>query len=638
MKKKKFFRLLFLSFLVIILAYTGIVSGVYFYKNKQLVQLERNSSSEMLITQAQKTMDQRIQVALSGISQLQTNKNFKNYSSNLDENLENYHIVQLYNELQRMSRSFDQFNFNIGILKIDDNTVITPQNTLRKQAFLKNIGVVEENEEQLQKFIEDNSWSSYFKILQIKSDSEKKRLTIVKKLRVDNGGAVLFFLTFPIDNPFIDLNSSIENAFAITSNEGILLMDSTIKEGNASSVLSSKVLNAIRSNSQTTPTYSVSSVSDYKVHSIGSEIFRDWSYVYVTEADVAGAGNLISNGLAVLILLLALGLLLTLAFANYTYRPVKKVVSALNLAQDMDDKDEFSFIQKVAMDMQKMNKHLQLTIEQNQLPLKVKFLRDLLFGLIPKERIAEKVKQLNLDILTDEFSLVIVSYGKHSDLNEQLSREGLHQLKSKMVTLLENTLKTQTDIEVIELESEKLVIIIKETDTETLKNLIIQFYNHLPENLLGNIVTAIASPSSSFDELENAYKQATNLLEYRIMVDKKGILTMEDIAHLENDTFYYPMDVEKDLIQFIINGNQEKAFLMLNHILKENLYERKLNKQALSQFVFIIAATVSRILQNINKPVQDIFTKNDEMYIELSSIDDKRSLEKRILHVFEEVF
>jgi two-component system, response regulator YesN len=639
LKKEKFFRLLFLSFFGIILVYTSVVTAVYFYKNNQLVKFERSTNHQMLIKQAQKSMDQRIQVALSVIMQLQSSKTFKNYSSSShNDNMRNYYNVQLFNELQRNMRGFESYKYNIGVMKEKDTTIITPQRTVQKDSFYKEIGINKKSTRELQRFITDNSWSSFFKIYPVKNSNND--LTVVKKARVDNGEAVLFFLTFPSKNLLLNSSPSIKSGFSIASKDEIILLDSAITAKKTDEIVTEKSLASINKKNEIVPVYTSEIHSNYKVHSIGSEILKNWSYVYITPANISHAIGWaeLMKVFTPLVGLLIFGALLTMFIANYTYRPVRKVVSALKEGGELDTQDEFQFIHKKALEMKRLNQHLQLTIEQNQLPLKVKFLRDLLFGLESKEKIDIQLKQMHLDSFSSDFTLVIFSYGSNRELSEHLSPVGIHKVKSQLVSFLEETFKNQTTCEIIELESEKLVILLKETDIAVIKTMIIQFYQQLPENILKNIVASIAEPAHSIYDIEQVFKQASNLLEYRILVEKKKILTIEDIAHLENGSYYYPIEAEKDLIHFIVSGKKLKAFLMLDHIVKENLYEKKLNKQALSQFVFAIVSTVNRILQNVNKPVHEIFNTKDALYFELSTIEDKSTLEEKITSIFEAVF
>lgn len=96
MKKKNFFRLLFFSFLIIILVYTVGVTGVYFFKNDQLKDQERRNNHKMMLVQVQKAMDKRIQAALSGIIQLQSSEDFIQYSLNKNERLNYYYTNEVF--------------------------------------------------------------------------------------------------------------------------------------------------------------------------------------------------------------------------------------------------------------------------------------------------------------------------------------------------------------------------------------------------------------------------------------------------------------------------------------------------------------------------------------------------------------
>jgi two-component system, response regulator YesN len=641
MKKKSFFRLLFLSFLMIILVYTIGVTGVYFYKNDQINDQERRNNHKMMLVQVQQAMDKRIQAALNEVIQLQSSDTFKQYSKNNNEALKYYHINQVFKELQSDSTLFANYQFNIGVLKSDEDSVITPNYTINRQKYFNELGLDTKNIKELQEFIEDDNWSSRFKVYPLVTKTKEENLTFVKKSRIQNGKVTLFFLTFlHQDSLRFSENGSIQDGFAVVSKNQVLMKDTNFDDKITKTLLSTEKLKAMKAKHDLGWAHFTLEVSDFTVHGIGSEIIKDWQYIYMVPSKIEHPISISGLIQTVLVLfgLIIVGILVTLLLANYIYRPVKKIVSVLKEGQDIDTPDEFSFIHDKTIKIKSLNEHLQATIEQSKLSLRVKYLRELLLGLAPKDSIHEDIKQLNLNVLEDKFTLILFSYRKNSDLTEQLSQDGINKLKAQAISFLNEVLKSKSSFEMVELESEKVAIIIKESDLSNVELLMSQTINQLQADIRTSIVLAIADPVLTVTSIEHAYKQARNLLDYQFMFDKKAILTMKDIEDLEQESYFYPMDIEVDLIQLILRGKKEKALFMLQNILQENLKERKLNKTALSQFVLAIAGTVNRILHHVNKPVQEIFRNEKDLYSELLNFNDRKELETKIHTIFNMVF
>lgn len=641
MKKKNFFRLLFFSFLIIILVYTVGVTGVYFFKNDQLKDQERRNNHKMMLVQVQKAMDKRIQAALSGIIQLQSSEDFIQYSLNKNERLNYYYMNEVFKELRKDSTVYANYQFNIGVMKTNSDIVITPNYTINREDYYKELGLNRQNLKELQSFIDDNTWISMIETYPLVTKTKDQNLTFVKKSRVGNGN-MLIFVTFHHNDLLLEQrNNLIGDGIAILADNQILMKDTSFNEKTSKTIFASDAVNLISAKNELDPSHITYDVSNFTVHSIGSEIMRDWRYLYIVPSKIEHpiSGMELIQSISILLGLLVIGVLLTFLIANYIYRPVKNIVGILREGQDLDTDDEFSFIHHKTVKIKSINEQLQETIEESKLSLKVKFLRELLLGIAHKESISENIEQLNLDVLQTEITLILLSIRKNGDVKEKLSQDGINKLKSHAINFLKEFITNHNLIcEVIELDSEKIAIFVKVKDVNQVKDVIEEMMNQVEDEIRSNIVMAVANPVTSVHQIEQAYNQARNLLEYQYVFDKNTILTMKVLEDIEHDGYFYPMDAEVDLIQLTLGGKKEKAVSILKNIVQENLQKRNLNKQLLSQFVLAIVGTVNRILHHVNKAEKDLFKNEIDLYNELLEFSDKEELENRIYDIFNLVF
>ena len=130
------------------------------------------------------------------------------------------------------------------------------------------------------------------------------------------------------------------------------------------------------------------------------------------------------------------------------------------------------------------------------------------------------------------------------------------------------------------------------------------------------------------------YKDTLYILEQHPSTGKNVIISIDDLKDQDMESYYYPLDLEKDLINHIIMCNTYEANSLLKYVLDKNLKEKHLNKEALSLFVFAITSTIHRIVQILNKSMSDFFPDNMIIFLELKMIDEPNKLQEKIIEIF----
>ncbi|MFI8684996.1 helix-turn-helix domain-containing protein [Rossellomorea sp. NPDC077527] len=636
-RNKKYFWKLFSCVFGIIFIYTLAVTVVYYVKSNELTNMEREQSQKELLKQTKEKVDHRLQVALSGLIQLKSTMAFEQYSTNTNEKLKYYYMKELLEELQDNSTAFSQFEYQIGVMKTGDNIVVTPHVTIDKNLYLNQLGLSSKEKIQVQAYLDKkNSSFGQYNIMTLSQSEDSRYITLLKKEKISDSENIIFILSFYSRNLFPKLDDRVESGFVISSNEKITIGESSFQEKGLTSILTQEKLKEINHEQGTFPIYKKSQDEEMTIRSIGSDVLKDWNYISVSSIKPETSLTvMLLQALLIDLVLLLLGFLIAFYFVQSAYKPLRKVLSDLQDGTEFEKGDEFAFIRSMTSRMKKVNESLKRTIETNQMPLKHKVLRDLLFGLLPDGKINEKLDQYDLGKLKEESTLILFEFSHYREWEESVSREGILTLKLQLLSYLKEKLELQHSCEIIEIEAEKLAVLTNETNMIQLKTWLHHFKAGLDERLQATMVIAIGEPVQSPIQLKEAYKQARMLLEYRFAIEGKSIVTKEDIDHLKHQNFYFPIAVEKDLIDFVVRGQKEKALSILHTVLKENFYAKQLNEKALRSFVFTLISTANRILQQVNQSVEDIYGDGINLYFELKKIEGKAKLEETLLSVFE---
>ncbi|MGD7008894.1 helix-turn-helix domain-containing protein [Metabacillus sp. 84] len=626
MWKNKFYRTLFYSFCFIIILYSVGVFAVYYMKNMEISRVERNSSQKLLLQQVQEMMDQRIQVALNGMIQLETSEAFKDFTRFSHTELKYYHMGRVLQELQRNKTAFSNYDYDISLMLQNDDTVITSKHTMPADRFFNELHVTKEARRNFQNFAEDTSWSSYFETVFLSFNEDSDTFSFVKKYRISYEKTALFFLSFNKINLLPETEKTKNTDLMIISGKEILPLDSGEKKN---SVLNRELLTVISEKNEQVPSYWKIEKDNRIIHTIGSKSLKDVQFVYAAPLNAEQSGQN-SQWLAAALIpaaLLLAGFGIAYPLIRHTYRPVQEMVAAIKEEDDpmAAGEDEFVLFQETAKRMREANRELSKVLKDNQVPLKMKFLWDAVHGLLPKHQILRGMEQFQLECYKGKTTVSIIEF----DYSRMpLLQEGRSKLNAQAVQLLREVLGEDVPFELAELSPGRSALITAGISSGELKKKLTAAINFLDSSISRHITAAIGQEADDLASSDQSFQQASELLENRLSVEKKQILCWDDLSVKLMQTFYYPLEVEKELIHYFIQGKKEEAFQILNRILEENLDEKNLNKTALSQFVFAMAGTVNRIIQTSSR------IPDEMLHLELSAIRDRETLKAEIVRTF----
>ncbi|AZB42477.1 helix-turn-helix domain-containing protein [Bacillus sp. FJAT-42376] len=621
MWRNKFFRTLFYSFCLIIVIYSIGALGVYYSKNMEISRVERNSSQKLLLQQAQEMMDQRIQVALNAMIQLETSEAFKDYTDLSASELKYYHMGRVLQEIQRNKTAFSNYDYEIAVMLRGDRTVITSNYTVPAQNFLNELAMKGSARKRFDQFAKDNSWSSYFETISIPGARNADTLTLVKKYRVSHLKTVLFFLTFKKMDLLPEALEHQDDALLLVSGGEVLSLDQAEKK-----TLHQDVSKHIALRNEQVSSYSRMEKEGEIIHSIGSKSLKDLSYVYVTPKNPPQTdqnSQWLAAALLPALLVLA-GMIIACALIWYTYKPVHKMVAALREEYPMESgEDEFLYIQETAKRIREVNRELTIAISQNEIPLKMKFLWDVLHGISSEEAIQKGIGQFKLAPFEKHASVTIIEF------DYRLLNEARIQVSRETIRLLKEVLGDNVPFEMVELGPGRAALLTGKIPVSALKEKITSALKLLDREINQYITAAIGPEIEGFSGLDQSFQQASELLEKRQSMEKLQVLSMDDFTAKRKQTFYYPIEVEKELIHYFVQGKKEEAFRILHRILKENIDEKNLDKADLSQFVFAMAGTVNRIAQSSSST-----SGGELLHLEFSEIRNRAALKGEIVKTF----
>jgi two-component system, response regulator YesN len=638
MRNRRFFKKLLVAYIVIIFSYTLVTTGVFFFKNNEIVQLELNNNHKVFLQQSRNSIDTKILIAFNHIKQLKYNEDVMNYGRN--ENIDYYNVTRIHNALRHNTNATSSFGYTLGISKITDDMVVTPQNTWRIHGYYKELNFDEKDINQIEEYFNQEVSLKDYIIVKSRNDSMNQNqdslITIVKKERLGNNSLVVFFLTFYENNFLPPLISDNSQAFAVIADNEVISNKSWLSGKEA--LISNEKLTELNRVNVDEALYSRIKYGKFTVHSIRSRALdvTNWQYIYITPNNIVSSeikDIAIKTTIAYLIFTL-IGILIAFIAAKKTYKPINSIMDVFVDFHQESREDELSFIKEAAINIRQTNDNLKQIIENNKLPLKTKFLRDLLFGLLTEDRILSGIEKYGIEFSESKLCVVLLQFINYKYMEESYSREAIAELKEKIALIIKEGMKEVGILELIELDYKRYGLILNEMDSEKIRKTVNYMLSNIELDNEISLVAAIGQPSADIFSIDNSYNSALSIMESRTPMDRKVVCTTEDVEQLNNEAYHYPLDVERNLISAVIRGEEEQARAILNQVILKNFQEKDLNGEIINEFIFSLVATVNRVFQQMNRVYSDFFNNGNTPYKQLMECKNKKELANRILYIF----
>ncbi|GHI00091.1 helix-turn-helix transcriptional regulator [Neobacillus kokaensis] len=637
MKRRKLFWQMLMYFGIIIILFSSVTTFLLYKESSEVYQKERSQHQKILLEQAKKSIDTRIQVAFNALMQLQNSQEFKEYIRPNHKEAYYYRMLQLLKQLKINNSAFANFEYRTGVLNLADNVVVTQDSTVNKEMFFKELGFSKKNIAALEEYVH-NSTPQYgnHQVMILANENNSDYLTLIKKETNFNKVETLFFISFYVKGFFSFVDAKDKEGFCLVTKDDIKYLQTDLDSAKVKDILDPKELAKLDELSFESGSVTAENAR-YDIHLTQSTILSNLNYVYFSPkpASIAAMKAVYLKALVIGLSLLSAGILLAAYLVNRTYRPIQHIIHHLSQYQKYDGNDELSFIKSTTDQISTMNENLKETIEQNKLSLKQQFLHELVVGPMGQEEFLEKSKSFSIKVKQKNVKVIMIEVDSNIILQESLSYEGILTVKQQILSILIEEIEPFFACELFEYGYQKIVLIIHQEDTEKVVSKLTLLFSSLNEELELNIISAVGQPVAGLEQIYHSFESASKILESKFALERNTILSYEDFKYLDQTNFYFPLEVERSLMQLVIQGNREKAENILDRVLEENLHSKKLTKNALSQFVFAIRGTINRILQAANKTSKEIF--GDEMstfHFELQQINDKDQLEERIRWIF----
>ncbi|WP_244226520.1 helix-turn-helix domain-containing protein [Paenibacillus protaetiae] len=355
--------------------------------------------------------------------------------------------------------------------------------------------------------------------------------------------------------------------------------------------------------------------------------------------------------ISILISLIGAGVL-TWFFMRRNYSPIQELVQTLtDKTADKDrpdDWNELHLIRKAIMSARSEKDEIALQLQKHQHVLRSNLINRLLKGrldsLVPYE---EAFRSYHMTLLSSHFAVILFVVENEESLYANLPGIDVNERRKLIQFIIANVVEELAQqhqhVGYVAEADDMIVCLVNlrpdaENGPQDLHDIALEAQSFLRRyDMELTISTSGCHPS--WAGIAEAYQEAVDAMEYKMVLGKQGIISYEDIRSEYSDRaeygYYYPLQVEQQLINFIKAGDMEQASAYMDEITTRNFEKPLISLTIAKCLIFNLAGTMVKAINELGEG--DILASNPLWMDKIIACDTIQEMQKELHAMLGEV-
>jgi AraC-like DNA-binding protein len=392
---------------------------------------------------------------------------------------------------------------------------------------------------------------------------------------------------------------------------------------------------------------------------ITSEV-TGWKYISVMPASIFNEKmthirNLtwVSIGLCLLI-----GGLISLIFLRKNYMPIQVMLTGLSQRFGVrfdGASNEYAFLQGALFDNFVEKEHMTLRLKKHQNAIRTHFIHRLLKGQLEQGvPLHEASAAHDIRFQSTRFAVLLISidslgkfesYGSMTDVDK-----GTRMLHFVLTNVIEDLSMGTAEVYTAEVNDVLAYVVnfrpglSEDEESRTLKRIADQASKFMQEHIHSQLTLAIGMVHSDINGIADSYQEALSALEHRVVLGSGHIIPFGELRARENEAqpvlhYYYPLNLEQELVYLIKSGNQPRAQAILDEVFKRNFGVNPLSIPLAKCLMFNLASTMLKTLDEVSttgRRIVDDYAEGIERLLQCETVMEmKEGLDEELRKVCE---
>ena len=310
-------------------------------------------------------------------------------------------------------------------------------------------------------------------------------------------------------------------------------------------------------------------------------------------------------------LVFAAGIILLRKFTNILYSPVKSLLSAMDEVPEAIE-DEFetikSFIDRIKTENISMQKDIEKKNEEE-------LLTSVILNEADPEPVSLYAESHMLD--GDEFCVTILKYMDYESLYASMPEEKFALFRRVIKELLLEKFEAYSYFRVIAIHPESYILVHRREKNDNYFELLCELIATVERKFSLKLCAYIGDEVAGLDRIHTSYNTAVYISQCTAFYTAhRPIYTKELLQQIQYDNFVYPIETEASLISAVLAFDMQKVRENVDFLVSMNSAAAQKHDRFV-QLVTMLAATISRIMAEINADSEQIFGEGVVIYLEL---------------------
>lgn len=613
MKNKLFYRKLLITYIVFIFIYTSFMMIMFFYGVKPYNTKQIQQKHRTYLDQYGHLVDESYHIVNGIVQQLVNHNEIRSFV--LNKEIDYYNLIELYHLIHNNVTPFNHLGIFLTVGTSESDKLINDIGSLSETSFYHkmNFDIADKADlyrrlaENGQRFLVQASRSSYY------TRTEIDYLTFMMQQKLTKKRDLLAYVSIPQDKILPQLVQEDDSFLLFVKEQKILVRRSYQLSDQDHYFNQIEARLAANQDIQLKDFFIYSYVTDIDGVSLYYGVRKPNMRIWIF--DMAG------RYWFVYCLIILLGGVASYFITRRLYGPISNLVELFRTKYgEQVLADEFEMIFHGTDKMFIKNQELKTIIENNQNPLKIKFLRELLYGLPDPEMIESAKERYDLAI-TEEIGLVLIEFINYLSVIDRLSESGWLETRKNIEEQIKEQLTDFDCLEMIDMDVKRIALLMPYQRIQPVLQELVGLVTNIEAEFEIELILIAAEKAACLTDLKTSYGFVVRQLEHKGFLPKDKILYSSDFTHIQRPrAYYYPFDVERNLMHYVEQNKREEVHLLLDHILDQNFSKEDHSGQANSYLVFAITATIHRILNQQYKTLEAVFGNDTILYLELKGL------------------
>jgi AraC-type DNA-binding domain-containing proteins len=381
----------------------------------------------------------------------------------------------------------------------------------------------------------------------------------------------------------------------------------------------------------------------------------DWMYLIITPYEVFGEKMSYVRRLITLsfVICLILGSVVVYFFLKRNYNPVNNILQSLgkySKYQFRKGSNEYSFIQDAISKTLDENEKISHSLNLQSREMRSNFLRRLINGTLEtKLSLQDTLASYNIFFISDYFAVEIF-YMNHLNqfLKDDTTMSDADKLKLVQFAIA-NVVEELTNQEnrgyVVELDENIMVCLVNFAQEEAedanngLKRIADEAQQFFEEKFDVHFTIGFSRVHQGILGIHDAYCEAMEVMEYKLVIGSNKVIGFDDMVPV-NETkynYYYPLEVEYQLINYIKIGDIGKAREIVNKIFENNFSNISITVQMAKCLMYNFVGTMVKTLNDMTNVLEGNFIEEQNVVKRLLESESVLNMKTELMDILEEV-